>query len=458
MAKKKKPIQIKKSVVGESVKAAKPDRAKSKPSKTTAKRGVVPGSSEAAAIVRPIPVVANFQPTPEHPYLIERLLTPQEVSLEYQLRREELDKGFKQARTALRKWLPSLRKQPQFKRGHITGWSVTFRRSFGHVVSPLQVAIAINVATKFAVDDLEHMKCTALPKSVFGIPIKVLEGSFVFLASALQGVITRASGVTPHDPLPLTAPLIGGVPVAPDSDPTDFGTLGIVVEETTGEVVGVTNFHVIDSGAAAVKLGPTFSPGSPGGTAPVGKASTTRRVLGGKSGLSLAGSVDCAAIILEASIAAAALKNAVRELTHLKHTLDPANIPLFYANRPVSNDDTDLPVWKFGARSGIKLKGRIQINAGADVKINGKLFRNIIVVQHDAGNNTFVPAGDSGSVMVLQTKVKNRPAFVVAGIFFAQIEGNDSKGIACHFSDVKQALDLRIKTSLLADDWSPFVD
>ena len=174
--------------------------------------------------------------------------------------------------------------------------------------------------------------------------------------------------------------------------------------------------------------------------------------------MSLAGSVDCAAIILEASIAAAALKNAVRELTHLKHTLDPANIPLFYANRPVSNDDTDLPVWKFGARSGIKLKGRIQINAGADVKINGKLFRNIIVVQHDAGNNTFVPAGDSGSVMVLQTKVKNRPAFVVAGIFFAQIEGNDSKGIACHFSDVKQALDLRIKTSLLADDWSPFVD
>lgn len=427
-------------------------------------------------------VFSGSIPTAERPYLIERILTPQDVSVEYKLRSNELDSDFEKAGKALREWLDDFKKSPQYQEGHITGTSVTFRRSFGHIVSPLQVVIVINVARKYSKEKLKDKDLKELPKVIDGIPVKILEGVFSYISneeipSRVVGASTISGQVQPERPLPLTeeSPLMGGIPIAQSSSPNQFGTLSVVLEED-GKTIGLTNYHVLDDGRSntgTVQIGDEGF----GDVRTIGFPNSRRKVLGSRTELNLSGSVDCAVIDLKGQYLDddKLLKNSIRDLTHLttvvedidangnkrkKVTVTDTGIPLFYADTQVDfSRDHGLSVCKFGGRSGELFEGRLMPQKDSVVRIFDRDFSNLIFAIHQEANQIFVPGGDSASALLLKTMIQDDdtgeliPAFVLAGLLFAQINGNASIGIACHFSQVKKALKLKINKKLLKKDW-----
>lgn len=426
MAKKKtsKKTTTKKTVARKVTKKASTKKKAAK--KTTPKKSTKKKPPELPTI--PAIAVSGDIPTVERPYLVERLLEPDEVRLEYSLRRDELMEKFWRAENALREWKSELYEKKIWKENHITGCYVTYRRRFGHIVSPLQVVIAINVSTKYREDELEELEMEVLPRSIDGVPVKILEGKF-------------KQSVSPTNPLPFSEALIGGAPVAPTGNPGAFGTLGIVVKEQSGDLKAITNEHIASTGTDVDQLGPS-------GTAQaIGTVSVSRPVPGARQS-----TVDCAAIPVVESPTSQITADSVRNLTHtLNPPLSSRGIDLYYAGRALNVDDTQLKVVKFGAASGRTLEGMIQGHATSDeVFVNGVLYKNIIRFE---GGNSFQIPGDSGAVALIKTKVNNKRAFVVAGLFFAEIDSN-TVGIACHFVDVVLALGLTISPNEIVSNWS----
>jgi hypothetical protein len=439
-------------------KAVASKKAAPKPSPATAQKGS-PDKGKASSDATPSPsekrpptiVVAGWcTVTADRPYLVERILTTAEEWSEYELRKTELDAARKRAEEVLANWLPELQRHPDYESRHIAAVSVGYRRKFGHVVSPLQINIIVNVERKIDLADLSEQGRMIIPTSIQGVPVKVLEGSYRLLSAGAvrdvaTGVFTASSGITiPNNPLPFSVPLIGGVPIAPVLHPERFGTLGIVIDETPTSVIGITNFHVVRSGDV-VQLGPDF----PGGANPTRGVGTvgTRVKFGGPTG-GLFGSVDCAAISLSESFT----PHAIRGITHDAGGTIPTSpaIPLYYltGNSFVDSTHSTRPIWKFGGSSGILMKGRIlNLNAGV-IQIPGSPtnFINNFSVQHMDGNQ-FVPDGDSGSILAMRTPIKGKDAFVVVGLIYGALKSTDTVGLACHFSDVVKALNLQIPTT-----------
>ena len=98
------------------------------------------------------------------PFVIERILAPWEVDIEYQARKEELDKVIEKAQRVLDRWWKKLKKTADYQKHLLKGASVRFRTKFGQVVSPLRVVIAINVAMKLGEDQLKRRKSLSCRK------------------------------------------------------------------------------------------------------------------------------------------------------------------------------------------------------------------------------------------------------------------------------------------------------
>ncbi len=381
------------------------------------------------------PVVVCWSPgppTPDRPYLVERILTREEVDAEYFARQVELDARIAHAKAVLAKWQPELLKGSLY--GEITGLSVRFRTKFGEVVSPLQVVIAVNVAFKYALSDLPGRQCIPLPRMFEDVPVKVLEGKFELLSSAISH---------PTNPLPFDQAMQGGVPVAPKGSPQAFGTLGVILRETTGLLVGLTNAHVI-GGGLAVQLGPID---------PVSGQDTVREV--GNVSRSFKGdiddgfelrSVDCALVTLASSLVPSPTPWEIRGFTGEAREI-------FLAERAIETSDRSLEVWKFGAASGVVLIGKLHDLDVELIRIGGEDFVHTFTVRHRDGNNTFVIPGDSGSVLGFKTKVGTKKAFVLFGLLFAQLDGDSSVAFACQIRDVVKPLNLNVEAARFAPDW-----
>lgn len=403
-----------------------------------------------------IPAVAfsGPVPTPERPYLIERMLTPEEAALEQRLRGDEIKDRMVNAQKVLDKWVPQLKKHPQFKSGHITGWSVGYRRRFGQIVSPLQVVILLNVRCKMKADQIAQRDLADLSDPRDGVAVKILEGEFHYIPASAEATFARVSGgVSPENPLPLNTPLVGGIPVGPSGNQQDFGTLGVLLTLSNGDTVGLTNQHVLDAATDVWQLGPGFPPPTTTNMRPAGVVLGTPQI--GNPNGDLVGDVDCAALSPPDELTSKLLKNSIRGLTHAESDLSDTGLPLFFADRRLELIDTVFPVVKFGGRSGVVREGRILGNANASVVVptrNGnQLFENVMLVQHNE-NTSFVRGGDSGSALVLKAVVSGKPALIVGGLFFGRV--SESVGVACHFSDVRHALNLKVKSTLLKKEWN----
>lgn len=393
----------------------------------------------------------------DRPFVVERLLSPEEVVAEYFARRSELDEQFTSARAALDRWMPELRKSKDCKCGHITGVSVRFRSKFGQTVSPLQVVIGVNVARKFRPEDVQTHGACMLPESVDGIPIKVVEGQFELLSPAAAGTLTRSVFSSPTNPLSFLDDLVGGAPIAPAGRPNEFGTLGVVVSAADGSYLGLTCQHVVQNEFQMDQRGPD-----------VGSLPTTRsigtvinRFKSDHTFQGVSETLDCASIELQQppgeseQIVFPPTGNWIRGLSH------PANeppstantIPVFYSKARAEMAHSIFPLWKFGSASGQIVKGRIKDVDNSLFVVNGVAFEHNFTVQHFDGNQTFATPGDSGAVLGLEAEVQGKPAFVAIGILFAAIQGNSSVGLACNMSHVIDALSLSIPKKLLVDTW-----
>ena len=86
--------------------------------------------------------------------------------------------------------------------------------------------------------------------------------------------------------------------------------------------------------------------------------------------------------------------------------------------------------------------------------MNGKLIGKVIRARRN-GTGTFTIGGDSGSALIapIFDLITKRERFLVVGLCFAGITGDNETLYACQFAAVINALGLKIPTELLRDDW-----
>lgn len=361
---------------------------------------------------------------PGMPFRLERLISPVEVGTEYVARKKELDAEFERAEKAIKKLRPLLSRRKDC--ANITGTSVRFRTKFGQVVSPLQVAIVINVDRKRSLQDLKDQKLEKF-EAIDGVPVKVVEGSFSLIsesASFLRGLSTPITPVTFSDPI------VGGAGIAPTGNPSAFGTLGLVAVSSNKKAYGISCQHVVSNSVEQI---------DPNGS---------RRIIGSiklsrppekdfKRG-SITESLDCSLVEFINT------PNAAIKFPSIGNWIHGFAGDIYLAGRRVNSSELDKPIFKFGVGSGHHVEGRIEA-LNRDVIIDGvPYYNNYSVVLAEDSGRTFAIPGDSGSVLAVKANVNSQPAFVVIGILFARLDGETAVkvGIACNMNYVLHALKL----------------
>ena len=377
---------------------------------------------------------------PGMPFRLERLITPVEVGLEYAARRKELDADFEKARRVLEKYRPKLEKRKDFVDGHITGTSVRFRTKFGQVVSPLQVAIVINVDRKRSLDDLKKRGYEKFDE-LDGVPVKVVEGSFSLISESASFLRGLASPITP---VSFSDPIVGGAAISPPGNPSAFGTLGLVAVSDNNQQFGISCQHVVSNSVDQIAAN--------GKSRSVGAIKTSRPPDKDFKKGTITESLDCSLIAF------------------VKNPSVPIKFPgggnwvhgfssdIYLAARRVNSSELDRPIFKFGVGSGELVEGRIEA-LDRDININGvPYFNNYSVVLAEDSGRTFAVPGDSGSVLLVDAVVNSKPAMVVIGILFARLNGDNAVkvGIACNMSFVLHALklDKEISGLKIAKTWT----
>ncbi len=394
-------------------------------------------------------------PTPEQPYLVERLLTEDEVAAEYLARQEELDAQFEKASAVLKRWAPKLRKTAEFKNHHITGMCLRFRSKFSHTVSPLRVVIAVNVATKFSPRDLDFLHIPMLPRTVDGIPVKVLEGCFCLLpgeAVELRGLFTK-----PKNPILFTAELVGGIPIAPLNHPEAFGTLGVVLADSAGDWLGITCQHVANGiGSIVEQLGPDNAAGST--SRRIGTVVRAVKAVHKHSVDQDRETVDCASVTLDQTAGVVLPQGSNGWIRGINQT---PPIPLFYSMTRMEAVHKSYTVWKFGSATGEAVQGTILDTNSLQFDIGNVRFENNFSIEFDRfatpamfSPSEFLIPGDSGSIVALEVQVNGNRAFVAVGVLFARLSTNPNIGFACNMRHVIDALKIDIPTDRLITSWT----
>lgn len=393
---------------------------------------------------------------------MERLLLPEEVAAEYAVRQVELDRQFDDARKALRKWLPTLKRSPMYKKGDITGVCVRYRTRFGRPVSPLQVVVGVNVRTKRRAEELDPSEILPtqipkVPKKLGIVPIKVVEGSFQLIAK--KAAFLRAAGTAPKNALPFTAPIVGGAAICPPLKPTEFGTLGVVFSQDGTSFLGLTCEHVIRPNSSVDQRGP-----DQGGNFDTRSLATVQMKRFGNTEHSKTGrieTIDCSILKIDTTepVATPVLTPPggeywIRGISYIDGQIPQAAtaVPLYFSSIPVSNEFVAFEMWKFGAAQGELVKGKLRDSNTGFFDVGGRSFENNFTVEHNDANR-FITPGDSGSIIALRAKVNGSLAFVAVGILFATLEENGYIGLACNMSQVLDSMKPAIHSSRIISSW-----
>lgn len=380
----------------------------------------------------------------------ERLLTPHQEWLEYQARQIELDASIEQASKALDEWLCSYHRRRDFD--NICGASVKLRTKFGHVVSPLQVVIAINVREKLTLEECKQRRWKVL-EQIGDFRVKVLEGQFMPIPQA-NALFLRGRTVKQNPPA-LTAELVGGIPIATPINHFAFGTLGLVYTAGANRF-GITCKHVIDSSFQVDQLGLEGSlrvSRTLGHVAAAVGSPSPNHTLDGRTE-----SLDCAMVEISSrsEVVLPPRGSWIRGLTHPLDAEPSASevVPLYYSKRQILGRDKGARIWKFGMGTGTIAIGRLDTTNHATLDVGGVPYtKNFTVHAYHNRNGTFVLPGDSGSVLAIEARVDGGRAFVAIGVLFATLAGNMSVGLACNINHVIDALNLPIPRRLRKSEW-----
>lgn len=382
--------------------------------------------------VDPSVIVVNEGPlSPWQPFRVQTILTPQQAREEYLARQPELDRQFRKASSVLRKNAKKFEQNGPY--GDITGLSVCFRTRYGQIVSPLQYVISVNVSTKFDEGYLPE-EVEEIPKEIDGVPIKVREGAFTTLPSEpVIGVQLRTNSL-PNNPPALSVPLLGGIPISKEAVLQEFGTLGIHFS-LNGGTRAITNEHVAKKGDPIFRVGP----GDPPVTQQIGTVTASSHAQIKNR------TVDCSLIEVT--------DGPIQQSTHPRDY--DQNKKMFFSKRKIGQIDFNLPVVKFGAKTGVLLRGAINNTLIAKVVTPDLTYQNVFSAKKE--NQIFVLGGDSGSVLAIDGKVKLNndwvPAYIVVGLVFGAVANDPSVALCCNISDVFTALGVTIPESELVDRW-----
>ena len=394
------------------------------------------------------------------PFVIERILSPEEANLEFQARRDELQTEMNHAQKCADALWDRLAKLAEFK-NHITGISVRFRTRFGLPVSPLRVVIAVNVERKLSPEQLKEYGFTGVDACIADLPIdlqhetKVLEGRFGLLG---DGFLLHGA-VSPIAALPFDKVLVGGVPIHRPLEPTSaFGTLGLVSAADGRSPFGLSAQHVVGNENDVVEQIDHQGNDREIGAVSVAQQAPFDVTVGG-----VVESIDAALVELRRDVAEIKLPAHGEWARAISHTIDAEppttnSPPIFFSNRRIAAGDKGRPVWKFGNGTGFAAIGAID-SISQSTNINGASFkRNFSIEPFPNSNSTFVKPGDSGSVVATQaTSVNGLPqqAIILIGVVFAGLF-DSTRAVACNMNAVVKGLGLQqeLDGSKFADLWS----
>ncbi|QDT28578.1 hypothetical protein Enr10x_39220 [Gimesia panareensis] len=430
-------------------KAAKKPAKKNKPDQTGADQHPLQGKST---------VFASARTNEWQPYPLLRIIEDQEIRKEMAARKDELEAQYEQAKVAydlLSKEieLQKLRRESDDESsqgtdyGDVTGIAICFRKKYRQVLSPLQYVLDVNVSRKQDEGELKKRKIDPLPPAINGTPIKVREGSFHFSSSVEVGRLAAGDG--PAHPVAPDAPILGGQPIADEGFERYFGTLGIVFANNDGQNFGLSNRHVTLN--KTVRIISSDDPNSQE-VGPVIKKVSDHLDLGRRY------YVDASYFSLkplEDKLKDDTIPYLVKDLENVHPSLD-----VVFAKRIVKTKDQYVPIYKYGAKTGRILEGKIT-SIETEVDIDGTKQG---VIRVESYPKKFLEPGDSGSILLMKATVRNQLRWVVIGIVFGQLMdpagdgfvANDHVAFACHMPYVLNLLKLseEIPADKFAEDWT----
>lgn len=405
-------------------------------------------TSNAESLSKVSTVFAASEPNAYQPYPLLRIIKDDEIILEKRAREEELARQYQRAEKAYEQLCKEVSEQQKRRKkkkgsaskkdtvdyGDVTGIEISFRTKFGHVVSPLQYVITVNVSRKKEISELGKRNITPLPKAIDGVPVKVLEGEFEQADQVPEGRL--ASGTGPAAPPAPDQPLLGGQPIAEIESADNFGTLGMVIGTDDGTNFGISNKHVTSN--QTIRL-------TSGDDQHIGEVIKAVEMQSSKNHY-----VDSSYFSLQIQEDLESLPYQIRGIN------DDGAVDLKIADRAIKSSELGIPVFKYGAKTGKVLQGYLA-SVKAQVNVGGKLREGVLKAEKPS--DTFLMGGDSGSFAMAKAKVGGKLIWLVIGLVFAQkmINGipNDRIAYICHIKDVIDELGLssQIPTGRLTDTW-----
>jgi hypothetical protein len=396
---------------------------------------------------------------------IETFITPEAMRVEFAERRVELRAQYDDAQTEIKTvkdWIEA----GLF--GDEASCTIGLRQKFGNIVSPLRFVIQVHVPTKLDESTLRaipkklpkkkplaaNQKRYCVPPKVGSVITKVMEtrpyrgvtmtASTTKLGTVRNSTTGELDDISTNLRLSLTeTELIGGLPTEGEGT-NNFGTIGVVVKESNGSHVALINAHFAKQNMVQPPRKPSSSQapslwkiGSPASLVENPISDGTKSYY-----------VDAAKISLSGG----------RQLVeHLVQDFgsEPflfAASPLGFFNAQTNRDDVAAKVFKFGAKTGRLMEGFIENPEDDSLKALGLVIRARRSIDAE-----FTDGGDSGSALVATVKdneADGRIRFLVVGLCFGGIDGDNKRLFASHFSHVIKALDLEIPAELLRKNWS----
>ncbi|MFM2097231.1 MAG: hypothetical protein RIS70_4355 [Planctomycetota bacterium] len=323
----------------------------------------------------------------------------------------------------------------------VVGVNVGYRTKFNQIVSPLQIAILVDVVAKQPSSYLAAKGKFTFPREVAGVPVKVRQTRYL---SSLATGVSVTEGVAPTT---ASGRLIGGMAISSTETFDSWGTLGICLPDTpdhnTGNLVAVSNQHVVGASGTVSTVSCTSTAGESQTVAspnPPPLVSTAACVPPGTS--AIVGAVYQSALnrFVDASVFSAYGNGLIPQF--VEGLLDTSFIdgPLrFLRQSELKPAGRIHDIQKLGARTGAQ--PGIITNRRMSIRVPELLdepFENVIEIS-GLDDEIVTDAGDSGAVMI--GRYLDTP--VVFGLNFAMSDDR-KRCYAFPFGKVLAALGLRL--------------
>jgi hypothetical protein len=336
------------------------------------------------------------------------------IESERRQRWAELLPEYEQGLELVRKFGPKLMKHPE-----VTGVHVGFKRVRNRILHPLQYCIRISVRRKRPTDD--HRIVDPLPKSINGYPVDVFERTYETIADSMSNTLpnrtkrSKAKLQLPHNNS-IIDPLRGGIVIADQSTPENWGTLGLIGKGEGGKKYALTCAHV--AGKRRNRKATVTQPA-------LLEESTPVRVIGKVAFSARNTSIDASIVELEEGLKSRRQAIVAGTDNYLAGAIG------FGAAVP------EARAFKIGAASDPNaiVHGRIQLTTGlVEIQGFGPMTDQIVVINDNGKGFDLIQPGDSGAVLLMMTSQPDM--FLVVGLVHART--SDGAIVACPWNKIRE--------------------